>query len=135
LRGFSDWHKTKFQLMTKKHKYKKIIKLNIKPKIIAKHLLSLRLFIQLNFMRTIPPAETFIINKLDETQPNSNKPPTPKQVEEWMIEFAKMHVTEALKEAKETLLVKAYCNICNSGSEIDFLESSILDSYPLHRVE
>ena len=52
-------------------------------------------------MKTIPPAEIFIINKLQETQPNSNKPPTPKQVEEWMIEFAKMHVIEALKLASE----------------------------------
>ena len=49
-------------------------------------------------MKTIPPAETFIINKLNDTQPNENKPPTPKQVEEWMIEFAKMHVNEALKQ-------------------------------------
>ena len=84
---------------------------------------------------TIPSAEIFIINKLDEIQPNSNKLPTPKQVEDWLIEFAKIHVTEALKQAKETLLVKAYCNICNSGSEIDFLENSILDSYPLHLIE
>ena len=52
-------------------------------------------------MRTIPPAETFIINKLDEIQPNQNRHPTPKQVEEWLIEFAKMHVKEALKQASE----------------------------------
>ena len=50
-------------------------------------------------MRTIPPAETFIINKLDETQPNENRPPTPKQVEEWMIEFAKLHLEEFKKIA------------------------------------
>lgn len=84
---------------------------------------------------TIPSAEVFIINKLDETQPNSNKPPTHKQVEEWMIEFAKMHVAEALKEAKETLYVEAGCNICNSTDEIYFNSESITNSYPLHRVE
>ena len=53
-------------------------------------------------MRTIPTAEDFIIKKLDETQPNENRPPTPKEVEEWMIEFAKMH----LEEFKKTALKK-----------------------------
>jgi len=86
-------------------------------------------------MKTIPPASVFLINKLEETQPKENRPPKPEEVEKWLIEFAKLHVAEALKEAKETLFVKAYCNICNSGAEIDFLENSILDSYPLRRVE
>jgi hypothetical protein len=77
-------------------------------------------------MRTIPPAETFIINKLDETQPNENRPPTPKQVEEWMIEFAKMHVTEALKMANK----KA------KNSHIDeIIEDVVLTAYDLDDVE
>jgi hypothetical protein len=50
-------------------------------------------------MEKIPKAETFIINKLEEKYPNENRPPSPKDVEEWLIEFAKMHVTEALKKA------------------------------------
>ncbi len=77
-------------------------------------------------MRTIPPAETFIINKLDETQPNSNKPPTPKDVEGWLIEFAKMHVVEALTIANE----KA------KNSHIDeIIEDVVLTAYDLDNVE
>lgn len=49
----------------------------------------------------IPTVEIFIINKLDEAYPNENRPPTPKQVEEWMIEFARLHVQAALKAAAE----------------------------------
>lgn len=81
-------------------------------------------------MRKIPPAETFIINKLNETQPNSNKPPTPKQVEEWMIEFAKMHVTEALKQASE----KARTPYDSDGDAI-LDKNSILNAYNLDNVE
>lgn len=81
-------------------------------------------------MRTIPPAETFIINKLDETQPNENRPPTPKQVEEWMIEFAKMHVTEALKQASEKALIK---RIIYKDDTIN--KNSILTAYSLDDVE
>jgi hypothetical protein len=84
-------------------------------------------------MRTIPPAETFIINKLDETQPNDNRPPTPKQVEEWMIEFAKMHVTEALKKANENTKtgVRDTCGDIQSH----LVEKYILNAYSLDNVE
>lgn len=83
-------------------------------------------------MRTIPPAKTFIIKKLDETQPNSNKPPTPKQVEEWMIEFAKLHVNEALKKASKKAI--AY-QLCNDDDPIIVSENSILTAYSLDDVE
>lgn len=89
-------------------------------------------------MRTIPPAETFIINKLDETQPNENRPPTPKQVEEWMIEFAKMHVTEALKQASEKVTMKLRDDVHELDMNDDWMEvdkNSILNSYPLYDVE
>jgi hypothetical protein len=82
---------------------------------------------------TIPSAEVFVLNKVNEF--SENRPPTPDEVEQWMIEFAILHVKQALKEANETLFVKAYCNICNSGAEIDFLENSILHSYPLSNIE
>lgn len=49
-------------------------------------------------IKTIPTAENFIINKLNEVQPKTNLPPTPKQVEEWMIEFTKIHLTEAFTD-------------------------------------
>ena len=49
-------------------------------------------------IKTTPTAENFLINKLNQTQPNTNTPPTPKQVEEWMIEFTKIHLTEAFEQ-------------------------------------
>jgi len=84
-------------------------------------------------MRTIPPAETFIINKLDETQPDENRPPTPKEVEKWMIEFAKMHVTEALKQANEN----AKTGVTDACGEIQsyLVERYILNAYSLDNVE
>lgn len=81
-------------------------------------------------MRTIPPAETFIINELDKTQSNSNKPPTPKQVEECMIEFAKMHVTEALKQASE----KAEIENDWDNQKGNISKDSILTAYPLDNI-
>jgi hypothetical protein len=89
-------------------------------------------------MRTIPPAETFIINKLDETQPNENRPPTPKQVEEWMIEFAKMHVTEALKQASEKVAMKLRDDVHELDMNDDWMavdKNSILTAYNLDDVE
>lgn len=89
-------------------------------------------------MRTIPPAETFIINKLDEMQPNENRPPTPKQVEEWMIEFAKMHVTEALKQASEKVTMKLRYDVHELNMNDDWMEvnkNSILTAYALDDVE
>jgi len=44
----------------------------------------------------IPPAETFILNKKQELE--FNIAPTPKQVEEWMIEFTKLHLEESFKQ-------------------------------------
>lgn len=88
-------------------------------------------------MKTILPAEIFIINKLEETQPNSNKLPTPKQVEEWMIEFAKMHVTEALNKASEK--AKTYDIHNESCGDLEckvtlISRASILKAYSLDNV-
>lgn len=77
-------------------------------------------------MKIIPPAETFIINKLEEKYPNENRPPTPKDVEDWMIEFAKLHTKEALKLANE----KAK----NSGVD-EIINDCILTSYGLENIE
>lgn len=46
-------------------------------------------------MKRLPTAEDFLINKLEETQPNENRPPTPKEVEKWLIDFAEMHLENA----------------------------------------
>ena len=87
-------------------------------------------------MKTIPTAKTFIINKLTETQPNSKNPPTSKQVEEWMVEFTKMHVTEALKQASE----KAIMSLEESSDDpydhyaiVD--KDSILTAYSLDNIK
>lgn len=45
LRGFSERETQAFQIPTKDYKYKTNININLKPKIIAKHLLANRLFI------------------------------------------------------------------------------------------
>ena len=42
MRGFSERHKTKHRITTKDYKYKNNININLKPKIIAKHLLAVR---------------------------------------------------------------------------------------------
>ena len=86
----------------------------------------------------ITSAENFIINKLNETQPNENRPPTPKQVEEWMIEFAKMHVTEALKKASEKVTMKLRGDVQELDVNYDCMEvdkNSILNAYDLDDVE
>lgn len=88
-------------------------------------------------MRTIPPAVTFIINKLDETQPNENRPPTPKQVEEWMIEFAKMHCEKQAKIIYENIKMKLRDDVRELDMNDDLIEvdkNSILTAYSLDNV-
>ena len=78
----------------------------------------------------IPTAEIFIINKLDKAYPNENKPPTPKQVEEWMIEFAKMHVEATLKAAAEN--ASAYVS---TDDEPTVSKGSIFSAYRLSNIK
>lgn len=59
-------------------------------------------------MRTIPTVEVFIINKT-KYYPNGMSP-TPNDFEEWMIEFAKIHVAEALKQASEKAEIENDCD-------------------------
>ena len=66
---------------------------------------------------------------------DKNIPATCIVLPEWLIDFAKMHVTEALKEAEQNIYINATCNICCSGSEIGFNENPIANAYPLHRIE
>ena len=47
------------------------------------------------------------------------------EIPELMIEFAKLHVTEALKQASE----KAECD------DVGIVENSILNSYPLDNIK
>jgi len=77
-------------------------------------------------------AEDFLLNKV---RGINYKQPNQKQVEEWLIQFAKIHVTEALKEVEQSIHINATCNICCSGSEIGFNENPIANAYPLERIE
>lgn len=72
----------------------------------------------------ITTAQEFLIQK--RTVKNND--------EQMMIEFAKMHVTEALKQASEKIKMKAKKNIheldmCDNWMEVD--KQSILNAYPL----
>ena len=74
----------------------------------------------------VPTAESFY----DKKDNNGN----PMSFNEKMIEFAKLHVTEALKEVEESIYINATCNICCNGSEIAFNENPIKNVYPLYRI-
>jgi len=69
--------------------------------------------------RTIPTAQNFIVNKFKE---KNNCPPTPEQVEDWLIEFAKMHVKEALE-----ITSKKFKNTDNIRA--------VLKTYPLENID
>ena len=68
-------------------------------------------------------AENYIVNKA-----KSGIPPTPSQVECWIIEFAKMHVSEALKQANLTV----HHAIVN---DLLISENTIINAYPLENIK
>lgn len=74
-------------------------------------------------------AEDFLLNKV---RGIVYKQPNHKQVEEWLIEFAKMHITEALKKAYFNHKI----NTINGHNQpiIELDEDSILKAYPLDNV-
>jgi hypothetical protein len=72
-------------------------------------------------------AIEFIENKF----PNNNGVFVLRNIEEFMIEFAQMHVTEALKQASKKALVYA-----DEGGYSEFVdEDSILNAYPLTNIK
>ncbi len=72
-------------------------------------------------------AIEFIENKF----PNNNGVFVLRNIEEFMIEFAKMHVKEALKQASEKAQTE-----CDEGGETGFVdEDSILNAYPLDKIK
>jgi len=50
-------------------------------------------------IKTTPTAENLIVNKM-KLFPDGNTP-SPKDVEEWMIEFAKIHLEEAFEQISQ----------------------------------
>ncbi|MBC5842804.1 hypothetical protein H8R23_15425 [Flavobacterium sp. F-380] len=75
-------------------------------------------------------AEYFLLNEVIAI---NYKQPAPKQVEQWMIEFAKMHVTKALKKASENTKT----GVTDSCGDIrsDLVEQNILNSYSLDNIK
>jgi hypothetical protein len=81
-------------------------------------------------MKQLPTAEFFRGTKLID----SSKPYTEEEI---MIEFAKLHVESALKEASEKAKI-TYEYSGNTGSEYcdEFVDKdSILNSYPLDKIK
>jgi len=75
-------------------------------------------------------AEDFLLNKV---RGINYKQPNPKQVEEWLIQFAKIHVTEALKKANEN--TKTGVRDACGDIRADLVEKYILNAYSLDNVE
>ena len=74
-------------------------------------------------MSKIPTAEEFLINK--------NMPGFAKHTvfTDYMIEFAKLHVKEALQKAYENADLEYY------GDEVCYNKDSILNAYPLENIK
>jgi hypothetical protein len=81
-------------------------------------------------MNKLIPAEVFIINKMEYF--TNGTPPSPKDVEEWLIEFAKIHVIEALKIASEEMRIKAISN--DEGTYVVRDKDSVLKAYSLDNI-
>ena len=77
-------------------------------------------------LKTIEESGNFPLNLTRDTHIG-----TAKQIKLSMIEFAKMHVEEALKQASEQALVYA-----DEGGYSEFVdESSIINAYPLKNIK
>jgi hypothetical protein len=90
---------------------------------------------KINNMEKIPTAEEFI----QEAQRNPGKGWTARKT---MIEFAKLHVEAALKEASEAATInknkgqvtgREFGNVTNGSYSIN--QPSILNSYPLDKIK
>jgi hypothetical protein len=83
-------------------------------------------------MEKIPTAKAFYQNYIEENNHDSHV-----DIEEMLIEFAKIHVEAALKEASEKAKTSEFWE-GNTGSEycetiVD--KESILNSYPLNNIK
>jgi len=79
-------------------------------------------------MTTLPTAEEVILESLYLTISKS-------RAKELMIEFAKLHVTEALKAAAEKAEAIEGWSTGFSGSAASVDKESILNSYPLTNIK
>jgi len=83
-------------------------------------------------MKDLPTAEEFIEQYLrgDRVHDDINKVVDEEEAIEAMIEFAKLHVEAALKNASEDVELETYGNFGNSVNK-----DSILNSYPLENIK
>jgi len=77
-------------------------------------------------MKKIPTAKEFIENYIEENNHDSNI-----DVEDALIEFAKLHVGAALEEASK----KAHIQIDEHDLSCSVDKSSILNAYPPSNIE
>ena len=82
--------------------------------------------------KVIPTAEEFIEQYLrgDRVHDDINKVVDEEEAIEAMIEFAKLHVEKALKNASEDVELETYGNFGNSVNK-----DSILNSYSLENIK
>ena len=84
-------------------------------------------------MKEIPTAKEYIRTNLTDFWDGGDAQYTEEDVAKGMIEFAKLHVEQALKEASENGQAK-YDNVFEVYvSEVD--KDSILNSYPLSNIK
>lgn len=83
-------------------------------------------------MKTIPTAEEYLKNSDTYEEDYSNI--SLWDAEQRMIEFAKLHVKKALKEASEKAKTEYDCNNWNCCGE-SINKNSILNSYPLDKIK
>ena len=83
-------------------------------------------------MKDLPTAEEFIEQYLrgDRVHDDINKVVDEEEAIEAMIEFAKLHVEKALKNASEDVELETYGNFGNSVNK-----DSILNSYSLENIK
>jgi hypothetical protein len=76
--------------------------------------------------KNIPTAKQYLLDKGFKGHAEHSA------AKQWMIEFAKLHVTAALKAASEKANIIQH-NYFNTPCEID--EDSILNTYPLENIK
>jgi hypothetical protein len=74
-------------------------------------------------MNKVITIDNFLNEKEKENEP------TKANIKEWMIEFAKLHVNEALKQASEKFSINLF------GPDINEVRKDILNAYSLDNVE
>ena len=84
--------------------------------------------------KTLPTAEEFFYSIIVQSSIDENGYYSICDIQEAMIEFAKLHVKEALKDTSEGQIKRDIYMMCEHGENMDW-KSSILNSYPLDNIK